>query len=125
MEILLDNKLKIFPFSVNEEIYVLQIVREALSNVINHSKATRVRVSLGFEDDERILICVEDNGIGIPQKAERTHHYGRAIMRERASSLHGDLRIEPQDQGGTQVCLRFQPATSQQNHLSPQEELAT
>jgi two-component system nitrate/nitrite sensor histidine kinase NarX len=125
LEILLDNKLKISPFSVNEEIHVLQIVREALSNVIHHSKATGARVSLGFEDGERILICVEDNGLGIPQKAERTHHYGQAIMRERANSLHGDLRIEPQDQGGTRVCLRFQPATSQQNRLSPQEEPAT
>ncbi|MEA3277923.1 MAG: type IV pili methyl-accepting chemotaxis transducer N-terminal domain-containing protein [Pseudomonadota bacterium] len=125
MAILLDNKLKISPFSVNEEIHVLQIVREALSNVIHHSKATQAQVSLGFEDDERILICVEDNGIGIPQKADRTHHYGQVIMRERASSLHGDLRIEPQDQGGTRVCLRFQPVTTQQNRLSPQEEPAT
>ena len=125
MDILLDNQLKISPFSVNEEIHVLQIVREALSNVIHHSKATRARVSLGFEDDGLILICVEDNGIGIPQKAERTHHYGQAIMRERASSLQGDLRIEPRDQGGTRVWLRFQPATTRQNRHSPQEEPTT
>ncbi|MCP4451843.1 MAG: nitrate reductase, partial [Planctomycetes bacterium] len=110
--ILLDNKLKISPFSVNEEIHVLQIVRETLSNIIHHSKATQARVSLGFEDDKGILVSVEDNGIGIPQKADHTHHYGLTIMRERANSLHGDLRIEPQDHGGTRVCLRFQPATS-------------
>ena len=123
--IVLDDQLKISTFSVNEEIHVLQIVREALSNVVHHSKATRARVSLGFEDDERILICVEDNGIGIPRKTERTHHYGQAIMRERASSLQGDLRIEPQDRGGTKVCLRFQPATTRQNRLSAQEEPMT
>jgi len=123
--ILLDNKLTVSPFSVNEEIHVLQIVRETLSNIIHHSKATQARVSLGFEDDKGILVSVEDNGIGIPEKADLTHHYGLTIMRERASSLHGDLRIEPQGQGGTRVCLRFQPATSQQNRLSPQEEPAT
>jgi len=111
--ILLDNQFKTSPFNVNEEIHVLQIVREALSNVIHHSKATEARVSLGFEDDKSILVCVEDNGIGIPQKVKRTHHYGLAIMCERASSLHGDLRIEPQNQGGTRVCLRLQPATTQ------------
>ena len=125
LSITLDNQLKISPFSVNEEIHVLQIVREALSNIMHHSKATQARVNLSFEDDQHILISVEDNGIGIPHQAERTHHYGLAIMHERASSLHGDLLIEPQQHGGTKVCLRFQPTTSQQNPLSPQEAAAT
>jgi len=123
--IVLDNQLKTSPFSVNEEIHVLQIVREALSNVVHHSKATQARVSLGFKDDKSIVVCVEDNGIGIPQKAERTHHYGRTIMRERASSLQGDLQIESLNHGGTRVCLRFQPVITQQNRLSPQKEPAT
>ncbi len=125
MAILLNNQLKTSPFSVNEEIHVLQIVREALSNVVHHSKATRAWISLGFEDDEHILICVEDNGIGIPRETERAHHYGHAIMRERANSVHGDLRIKPRDQGGTKVCLRFRPATNQRNRLSPREEPTT
>ena len=125
LNIFLDNKLKTSPFTVNEEIHVLQIVREALSNVIHHSKATQARVKLGFEDDNSILISIEDNGIGIPRKTERTHHYGLAIMRERSNSLHGDLQIEPLKSGGTRVCLRFQPASNQQSLLSPQREPAT
>ncbi len=125
LNITLDDKLTISPFSVNEEIHVLQIVREALSNVIHHSKATKARVSLGFEDNKRVLVCVEDNGIGIPDKAERTHHYGLAIMGERATTLHGDLQIKQQVQGGTRVCLRFQPETTQLPSHSPQQELAT
>ena len=36
----LDNKLSPSHFGVNEEIHVLQLVREALSNVIRHSQAT-------------------------------------------------------------------------------------
>jgi two-component system nitrate/nitrite sensor histidine kinase NarX len=124
LEILLDNKLQISPFTVNEEIHVLQIVREALSNVIHHSKATKARVNLGFGDDKSILISIEDNGIGIPQKTERTHHYGLAIMRERSNSLHGDLRIEPLEAGGTRVCLRFQPANRQQKRVTSQMESA-
>jgi two-component system nitrate/nitrite sensor histidine kinase NarX len=111
----LDNKLTTSPFSVNEEIHVLQIVREALSNVVHHSQATKARVNVGFEDYKRILVCIQDNGVGIPRKSERTHHYGLAIMRERARSLHGDLTIEPQARGGTQVSLRFQPAGTQPN----------
>lgn len=124
-DIALDNQLEISPFSVNQEIHVLQIVREALSNVVHHSKATQAWVSLGYEDEGQILVSVEDNGIGIPHQAERTHHYGLAIMRERASSLRGVLLIEPQQHGGTSVSLRFQPATIQQKALSPREQQST
>ncbi|MCP4286605.1 MAG: HAMP domain-containing protein [bacterium] len=121
LNIELDDRLTTSPFSVNEEIHVLQIVREALSNVVQHSQATQARVSLGYEEENTVLVNVEDNGIGIPQKAERTHHYGLAIMLERASTLHGDLRIEPRDQGGTSVRLRFQLEKSKQNPPTPQE----
>jgi len=121
----LDNKLKISPFTVNQEIHVLQLVREALSNVIQHAQATAARVSLGFEDDDVVRVSVEDNGIGIPRKAERQRHYGLAIMRERANSLHGDLHIERQTQGGTRVRLRFQSGPDQQNDISVREGTTT
>ena len=121
----LNNKLEVSPFSVNEEIHVLQLVREALSNVTHHAHATQARVSLVFEDDMVVRVSVEDDGIGIPRKAERSQHYGLAIMHERANSLHGDLRIEPQTNGGTRVCLRFRPATSQRDTPSPREKTTT
>ncbi len=119
----LDNKLDVSPFSVNEEIHVLQLVREALSNVVHHAQATLARVSLGFEDETLVRVSVEDNGVGIPQKAERNQHYGLAIMQERANSLHGDLQVQRQTHGGTRVCLRFPPAANRQNHRS--SEVAT
>jgi len=121
----LDNKLDTSPFGVNEEIHVLQLVREALSNVIHHAHATRARVSLGFEDDRVVRISVEDNGIGIPIKAARDQHYGLAIMQERTNSLRGDLKIEPRTNGGTRVCLRFQPAASRQGELTASDEPTT
>lgn len=119
----LDNKLDVSPFSVNEEIHVLQLVREALSNVVHHAQATLARVSLGYEDETLVRVSVEDNGVGIPQKAERNQHYGLAIMQERANSLHGDLQVQRQTHGGTRVCLRFPPAANRQNHRS--SEVAT
>lgn len=42
----LDNRLANFLLSVNEEIHVLQIVREALSNVVRHAHATHAAVRL-------------------------------------------------------------------------------
>ena len=120
--ITLDNQLSASPFSVNEEIHVLQIIREALSNVIHHAKATQSQVSLGFGDNKNIRICIEDNGIGIPKKSERTHHYGLAILQERANSLEGDFNIESPHHGGTKICLTFKSKITQPTQ---QEEIVT
>jgi len=114
VDISLENRLDGSPFSVNEEIHVLQIVREALSNVVHHSRATQARVRLEYKESEGVLVSIKDNGIGIPQDSERTHHYGLAIMRERANSLHGELTIEAQETGGTQVRLCLKPTGLQQ-----------
>jgi two-component system nitrate/nitrite sensor histidine kinase NarX len=107
VEITLDNQMKNYPFSVNEEIHILQIVREALSNVVHHSHAVSAQVKI-LQQDDQIIVIIEDNGIGISQKVERTHHYGLIIMLERAKSLNADLQIKNCDQGGTRVILKFQ-----------------
>ena len=106
LEITLDNQIKSYPFSVNEEIHILQIVREALSNVLHHAHAIYAGVRIQQQDDN-IIVILEDNGIGISQKVERTHHYGFTIMHERANSLNAKLQIQNCDQGGTRVILKF------------------
>jgi two-component system nitrate/nitrite sensor histidine kinase NarX len=124
IDIMLSSPPHTSSLSVNEEIHVLQIVRESLSNIVHHSQATQAWVKLIVEDDQSTLVSVEDNGIGIPQKAERTHHYGLAIMAARANTLNGDLRVNPRSQGGTRVSLRFTPAMDDLQHLTPQGEAA-
>jgi two-component system nitrate/nitrite sensor histidine kinase NarX len=90
--------------SPNEEIHLLQITREALSNIIKHAQATQAWVSLQLQADDTLQLLIEDNGIGI-QKAAFTHHYGMAIMEERARALHGTLQYRSREGGGT--CVQF------------------
>ncbi len=125
IEIQLDDQIIGDAISVNEEIHVLQIVREALSNVMYHSGATQAQVRLSTQSDDSLVISVVDNGVGIPAVARRTHHYGLTIMHERANSLHGDLRIEPNPEGGTRVTLSIPPNNGQTNQLNHQEAAAT
>lgn len=105
----LENRLQGVQLSPNEEIHVLQLVREALSNVSRHAEATRARVSLEADAGGRITVVVEDNGRGIPPRPQRRHHYGLAIMEERARSLGGEIRMLPVSGGGTRVELVFKP----------------
>jgi two-component system, NarL family, nitrate/nitrite sensor histidine kinase NarX len=97
--------------TANEEIHILQIVREALSNVVHHAHAENAEIMLCSEAEGRISIAVEDDGSGISNKTAQTHHYGMAIMEERARGLGGTLEILNRAQGGTRLEVRFVPAS--------------
>jgi two-component system nitrate/nitrite sensor histidine kinase NarX len=96
------------PLSANEEIHTLQIVREALSNVLNHAKARHARVSVECGSDGSVSAIIEDDGIGI-RKTAGVHHYGMTIMEERAKNLGGTLTVEQPATSGTRVTLHFMP----------------
>jgi two-component system nitrate/nitrite sensor histidine kinase NarX len=110
-EIRLDNRLPASVLSPNEEIHVLQIVREALSNVIRHAEADEARVSLSLLD-EHVEVEIRDNGRGYEPPADRERHYGLTIMRERTLSLDGELQIGAAEGGGTGIRLRFRPRSA-------------
>lgn len=95
--------------SANEEIHVMQIVREALANVIHHAKARHAWVTIAQGADGSISVTIDDDGIGLGQKSAEAHHYGMAIMQERALTLHGSLQAQTRAVGGTRISLTFQP----------------
>jgi two-component system, NarL family, nitrate/nitrite sensor histidine kinase NarX len=91
-----------------EQIHVLQVVREALTNVEHHAKASSADIGLAI-DRGRIRVTVEDDGVGIKDAEPPTHHYGLAIMRDRAATLGGTLNVARRSEGGTRVELEFAP----------------
>lgn len=108
----LDNRLGNYPLNANEEFHIVQIVREALSNVVRHAGATQAVVSLSLTDDGLTAVTIEDDGQGFDPALERRHHHGTTIMRERALSLGGALSIDRRPEGGSRVVVRFKPATA-------------
>jgi two-component system nitrate/nitrite sensor histidine kinase NarX len=110
----IDIRLEVDPglgaLSPNEEIHILHIVREALSNVLNHSRADHAEVRVARSGDGMVEACVEDDGIGISKSAD-AHHYGMTIMEERARTLRGEIGYLPGMGGGCRVVLRFRPAS--------------
>ncbi len=94
--------------SPNEEIHALQVIREALSNVLNHARAHKAEVRVMCNSDGSVSATVTDDGIGIRQAAG-AHHYGMTIMDERAKNLGGRLTVENLPALGTRVTLHFMP----------------
>ena len=92
----------------SEQIHVLQVVREALTNVEHHARARHADVRLANEQG-RLRVTVDDDGIGIRDARPPTHHYGLAIMRDRAATLRGTFSVTRRPEGGTRVELEFSP----------------
>jgi two-component system nitrate/nitrite sensor histidine kinase NarX len=92
----------------SEQIHVLQVVREALTNVEHHAQARHADVRLAIEQG-KVCVAVEDDGVGIKDAEPPTHHYGLAIMRDRAATLDGTLQVSRRTAGGTRVELVFFP----------------
>ncbi len=108
-ELTLDFQLGRCQLDPNEEIHVLQIVREALTNIVNHARARRAVVSVRCADSGGVRVSVRDDGVGLRPQPARVHHYGMTIMHERASTLGGELRVQAPPGGGTDVVLTFVP----------------
>ena len=107
----LNNRLLGVELASNEEIHVLQVIREALANVVHHARAASAEVSLERLDNNRVRVRVDDDGVGIAAGQSPMHHFGLKIMRDRAHSLNGELTVERRETGGTRVELAFDPAT--------------
>jgi len=100
---------------------LFRILQEALTNVAKHAHASLVVVRLRREHD-RISLEIRDNGRGVSEAdMNKPKSFGLRGIRERASSLNGELSITPVEQGGTLIVLRI-PDLDPGNPLIPAEE---
>ncbi|MFC3385101.1 GAF domain-containing protein [Couchioplanes caeruleus subsp. azureus] len=81
---------------------LLAVLREALSNVARHARASAVRVSVRTAGGE-VTIRVEDDGVGTDPAAARG---GLVNMGERARDLGGDCAVAAAPAGGTVLTWR-------------------
>ena len=100
---LADTELAAARFAPGERESVLRIIREALTNAVRHSHATRITLSMGGAGERTLRVC--DNGIGFdaltPTTADRG--FGLTSMRERANSIGAVLAVRSTPGAGTTV----------------------
>jgi signal transduction histidine kinase len=79
--------------SVAQKQTLFRAAQEGLTNVRRHAKASRVDVLLGYEDEKRVRLHIEDNGVGVdPDELESG--FGLLGIRERVQLLGGKVRVE-------------------------------
>jgi signal transduction histidine kinase len=83
---------------------VLLIYKEALHNILKHSKATRVAISIRFVDSS-LTLDVRDNGTGFDEQ-EAPKGNGLVNMRRRAEALNGEIVIDSVKCQGTHIQFR-------------------
>ncbi|UGA40604.1 histidine kinase [Chromobacterium haemolyticum] len=95
------------PLMPEQQLQILFILQEALSNVRKHAEASQVTVSLS-DDGEVFVLSVLDNGVGFDLDTVRNKgdgHFGLSIMQERAQRAGLQLDIESTPEAGTLVSL--------------------
>jgi two-component system nitrate/nitrite sensor histidine kinase NarX len=97
-----------FGLTATEQIHLLQIAREALSNCTRHAHAKQAWVHLRQRGEE-VELLIEDDGCGIAEGFDTRQHHGLNIMQERARTLSGSLAIAPREPNGTRVHVLFCP----------------
>ena len=81
-----------------------RVAQEALNNIAKHSGARHVDLRLECQPGQMNL-SINDDGLGFDPISITSDHLGIAIMRERASSIGADLKIESQPGQGTTIEL--------------------
>ncbi|MBI4260493.1 MAG: GAF domain-containing sensor histidine kinase, partial [Actinobacteria bacterium] len=87
---------------------VVQLAREALSNVGRHAAASTCRLSLHREDSVAVLE-VDDDGTGFDPARVRGGGQGLRNLRERAASLGGSVDVRSAPGEGTTVRIAIPP----------------
>lgn len=101
------------PLTPEQQLQVLFILQEALSNVRKHARARHVRIDVNNGRD--FTLDIRDDGQGYDPAAfaaDPDTHIGLHIMRERAARLQGRIVLDAQPGGGARVTLTLPGASA-------------
>jgi two-component sensor histidine kinase/FixJ family two-component response regulator/PAS domain-containing protein len=89
------------------------IINELVSNALKHgfpdNRTGRITVELGPAEGQRHLLCVRDDGIGLPHGMDIAckSTLGLQLVSQLAIQLGGQLEMHPSDEGGAAFCVSF------------------
>jgi signal transduction histidine kinase len=105
--------------SLNDEIShsLFRIVQEAMENIVRHSNAKNVSLTLHLHKNE-IVLFISDDGLGFSKRAiKEKDSFGIRGMRERVETLGGVFTINSNPQHGTTIEVVLEKDNDKNNHL--------
>jgi two-component system, NarL family, sensor histidine kinase DesK len=96
----LDASVATVTLSPRQETVLALALRETITNVVRHARASMCRVALGVERGELVL-TIQDDGVGGPVMEGN----GLIGMRERVRAAGGTLVVDAAS--GVRVCVRL------------------
>ncbi len=106
-------------FTSEAAIALFRIAQEAFTNILKHSAATSVDLTLGLDGDA-IVMQISDDGKGIPaSRLTAIGSHGLASMRHRVRALGGRLDVRSPASGGTTLLVRIPKANALQRAAEP------
>lgn len=92
------------PLPLLTEIQLIRIVQEAMTNIRRHARATHVTVVL-VNDDAALHLSLTDDGCGFDPSEKYDGHFGLHVMKERATSVNGEVTVDSKPDQGTRVSV--------------------
>ena len=91
-------------------IFLFRIFQENINNILKHSKATRVDVSISVSPKSLFVMKIRDNGVGFnvsekQDKASSTSGGGLKSMVNRAKLIGGEISFQSSPGNGTTVTV--------------------
>ncbi|CCQ11130.1 sensor histidine kinase [Pseudoalteromonas luteoviolacea B = ATCC 29581] len=98
--IVFERNIQHVELDATKETALAMVLREAITNIIKHSKATHVIVSL-WQDEQQVNLSIRDNG-----KVSNLH-FGNGLtgIKERIEALHGTLELKTNNDLSMQISL--------------------
>jgi PAS domain S-box-containing protein len=84
--------------------HVFRIIQEAVSNALRHGQPGQIQVTMQTASSG-LRLTIQDDGVGLDEKAEAKQGLGLRIMKYRAGLIGGVVRIDSAARAGTLVTL--------------------
>ena len=98
----LDIRSKHQRISPNKRQHIYFIFKEMIHNIVKHSEATEVHISIHY--DTEFYLLVKDNGIGLTNETDRSGN-GLRNMKQRSEQIQATFKIKSEH--GTQLQLKL------------------
>ena len=109
LDVILESEPEDLKLSAETEREVYYVVREALTNVIRHSHASKVDIHL-TQKNGQLAGSFIDNGVGFSTGLQHDNGVGLAAMAQRVKKIGGEFFVKSSPGSGTKITF-FVPAT--------------